>query len=137
MKKQFFNKKQLDELKQYELHFYTAVKENYKRATPAALNDKIADVYEEMTGIKLNRNWSCGTCVLNAFKAVGQLYFDSKKHYEELQAQQLTFDFDGAKNAAPVVSDQVETEPDTIQGTSAKTVAKNKQPKKGRKNKKQ
>ena len=132
MKKQFFNQEQLDELKQYELHFYTAVKENYKRATPAALNDKIADVYEKMTGIKLNRNWGCGTCVLNAFKAVGQLYFDSKKYWEEQQVQQLTFDFDGAKNETV----QVETEPDTIQGTSAKTVANNK-PKKGRKNKKQ
>lgn len=73
----YFNEKQLNELRPYEHHFYTATKENYKRATPSTLNDKIADLYQEVTGNKLNRNWTCGTCVLNAFKAVGELYYQS------------------------------------------------------------
>ena len=75
--KNYFNEKQLNELRPYEHHFYTATKENYKRATPSTLNDKIADLYQEVTGNKLNRNWTCGTCVLNAFKAVGELYYQS------------------------------------------------------------
>lgn len=79
--KNYFTKEQIEKLKSFEHHFYTAVYENYKRASAASDNDYVADLFEKTTGGKLNRNWSCGTCVLNAYKAVGKLYYESKEYW--------------------------------------------------------
>lgn len=88
MKEQnYFTKEQIEMLKDNEHYFYTAVYENYKRASSAKDNDKIADLYEEVTGGKLNRNWSCGHCVLTAYKVVGKLYFESKERLQGVDTE--------------------------------------------------
>lgn len=114
----YFTKEQIERLADAVEYFNTAVNANYKRASTVTLNDLVADIYLEATGKVLNRNWGCGTCVLNAYKEAGRLYYDSVKHYEE-------------ENAV-----QTETEPAPAKKTPKKTVTKNKKPNGTRGNKK-
>lgn len=78
----YFTKKQLEQLSQYEEHFRTVVKALYKRATPARVNDMVADIYEQTTGEVLQRNWSCAHCGFTIFKKCGELYYASLEHYK-------------------------------------------------------
>lgn len=75
--KKYFNKEQLELLKEAEEYFYTVIKAQYKRGTPITLNDKIADIYDSLGEDKINRNWNCNTCIYNAFKKIGELYYES------------------------------------------------------------
>lgn len=121
--KNYFTKQQIEQLKVFEHHFYTAVYENYKRASAASDNDYVADLFEKTTGGKLNRNWSCGTCVLNAYKIVGKLYYESKEYWltteEDVTEKNLS---EGAKHAEPEAV-QTETEPVAPKATRGKKVA--------------
>lgn len=131
--KKYFTEQQTELLKEAEIHFYTAINANYKRATTARLNDYIADVYEATTGDKIQRNWQCGTCVLNCYKTVGALYFESKEYWEHQKTNdpQLEFDFPETEvNNTEVV---LEPEPKVPSEPSEKKVANNKR---GRKSKK-
>lgn len=83
----YFTKEQIERLKDAVEYFNTAVNANYKRASQSSLNDLVADVYEQATGEKLQRNWHCGSCVLNCYRKAGQLYFESLKHLEETTQQ--------------------------------------------------
>ena len=85
--KNYFTKEQLERLSVAEHHFYTAVKENFKRGTMREMNEMLADIYEQATGEQLNRNWNCSHCCLNNFKRIGEWYFKSKEHLEQEQAE--------------------------------------------------
>ena len=93
MTKKYFTQEQLAALKPAEEYFNTVVNSHYKRASYKELNDLVADLYEEVTGEKLARNWSCGTCVITAFEKAGKLYYESLEHYR-LRDEQLEFDFE-------------------------------------------
>ena len=112
----YFTKEQIERLADAVEYFNTAVNANYKRASTVTLNNLVADIYLEATGKVLNRNWGCGTCVLNAYKEAGRLYYDSVKHYEEENAVE------------PNGTVQTETEPANAKKTPKKTVTKNKKP---------
>jgi len=77
-----FSKEQLDKLYDAEIHFKTATTQGYLKNCPRWLVDKVADVYEEATGSKVNRNWGCSVCVLNFMILVGKMYFKDKKELE-------------------------------------------------------
>ena len=81
---------QLNYLKDLEIYFYTSVKANYKRGTTREQTLKCFDVLDQVEGKKTSRNYTCGTCVLNAFKKLGQMYFDSIEYYKTQEAQETT-----------------------------------------------
>ena len=84
----YFTKEEIEELKQYEHDFYTSVKMQYKRNSMRRDCEKVADIFEE-TGQKIvSRNWSCGTCQLNAFKQVGEWYYASIQEIEKEKEQE-------------------------------------------------
>lgn len=76
----YFNKKQIEQLQPYETHFHTVIYAKYKRATSSRVNDFVANLYEDVTGEILDRNWSCATCVYNIFEKCGKLYYESIKN---------------------------------------------------------
>ena len=84
-----FTKEQIEQLKCCELNFHHAVEANYisrERETNANL---VREIWEQHTGQNLGKGWSpnCSVCVLNLFKKVGKLYFDSIKFYEEQEKE--------------------------------------------------
>ena len=77
-----FTKDQMRKLKDAEPHFYTAVNFQYKLNTSRALNDRVADVYEERTGSVVSRNWACGHCSYELYRKAGIMYYNTLKNAE-------------------------------------------------------
>lgn len=82
----YFNRQQIKQLSKLKEHFETVIYAQWKRGTTITENELMADVYERVTGKRLNRNWACGQCVYNAYKEVGELYFKSIMQLETEQA---------------------------------------------------
>lgn len=78
-----FTKQQLDTLSAYEDRFRSSLYFDYYRNLSANSLERIADVYDEATGKKTQRNWSCGTCIMNYLREVGKIYFKDKEEYEK------------------------------------------------------
>lgn len=78
-----FTKEQMKKLKDAEPFFFTAVNLQYKLNTSRALNDRVADVYEERTGQIVSRNWSCGNCSYQLYRKAGIMYYNTLKNAEE------------------------------------------------------
>lgn len=74
--------KTLEEMKA-DYHFTTIIQSAFKRGTSLAYDNEVANIYEKATGKKIERNWNCKACAFNTYKQIAQLYFQSKKHYEE------------------------------------------------------
>ena len=68
-------KKQRATLKKYELNMQTALYSNYVRAMSAKAVDEVRVVYEEIIGKPYRVTNTCGACVLDLLKRVGQIYF--------------------------------------------------------------
>lgn len=83
-----FNATQLEELKQYEDRFSTAVNADYYRNLGGRTLDRINNIYAEAEGKTLAHNWSCSHCILTFLKTVGAKYFADLKEYNK-QAEQL------------------------------------------------
>ena len=66
------NKKYLDSYKKY---LYTAWKHNYSYNFSRAILQEFEKIYTEETGITLQVNYSCSSCVLSLLSKVGKLYF--------------------------------------------------------------
>lgn len=75
MDKMIFNKEQLTALYDAEIHFKSATTQGIVKNCPRWLVDKVADIYEDATGSKVNRNWGCSVCVFNFLCLVGKIYF--------------------------------------------------------------
>lgn len=58
----------------------------FKRNTTREMNDVVADVYEETTSEKVNRNWGCAYCTYKVYEQAGNIYFDSIEHYKKEEA---------------------------------------------------
>lgn len=84
-----FTKEQMTALYEAEIHF-ESVKHGYIKSAPRWLTDQVADIYEDATGSKTNRNWNCSQCVADFYRKVGKLYFADK---EEMTRQDLGNDF--------------------------------------------
>lgn len=70
-----FEKTELEQLKQAEQNFRTAVFSDYKRATTNKMDDLVSSIYSKAGGDP-NFKRSCGYCSLQFYKKVGQKYFD-------------------------------------------------------------
>lgn len=70
-------------LKPLEGHFFTSLNLNYKNATNNDENNTVADLYERVTGEKVDRRFACPKCVFELYRKVARIYYDTLKHREE------------------------------------------------------
>ena len=78
------NKEQHDKLIKYEQIFNTAISSNYYRSMDSHFASDFIDMCHELN---VYIKPSCPTCVLNALKTIGKLYFDYKEPVEEKPIQ--------------------------------------------------
>lgn len=74
-----FNKKQIETLAPYEEYFETATVANYIRNIPGDKLAIIKSTWEEASGEVVREKLTCGACLLNFMKRVGQNYYKDKK----------------------------------------------------------
>lgn len=74
-----FNKEQIEALQPYEEYFVSATVANYVRNIPGDKLAKIKSTWETASGEKVKEKLTCGACLLNFIKRVGQNYFKDKE----------------------------------------------------------
>lgn len=74
-----FNKEQLQELAPFEEYFASATIANYVRNIPGDKITKIKSIWETASGEKVREKLTCGACLLNFIKRVGQNYYKDKE----------------------------------------------------------
>lgn len=74
-----FNKDQIKALQPYEEYFESATIANYVRNIPGEKIAIIKQTWEEASGEKVKEKLTCGACLLNFMKRVGQNYYKDKK----------------------------------------------------------
>ena len=89
-----FTKEQIAKLKEFEHDFHTVLDLKYKRNNTRTDLNVMADIYEECTGIKLNRDYGCPNCQYTLVGKVGQLYRKSVAYWaeEDAKMQEITKD---------------------------------------------
>lgn len=120
----------METLSAFEDRFRSSIYFDYYRNLSAGNLDKIASVYDEATGKRSNRNWSCGTCIMNYLREVGKIYFKDKEEYEK-KAEQMVEVLDDVfglndnteTNDEPV-SDKTETKRKASTSSNKKTSTK-------------
>lgn len=88
--KKIFTKEQIAKLKEFEHDFHTVLELKYKRNNTRTDLNVMADIYEECTGIKLNRDYGCPNCQYTLVGKVGQLYRKSVAYWAEEDAKAET-----------------------------------------------
>ena len=78
-----FTKEQIAKLKEFEHDFYTTIHLKYKRNNSRADLDTMANVYEDCTGIKISRQYSCPQCQFTLVARVGELYYASVDYWNK------------------------------------------------------
>ena len=78
-----FTKEQIAKLKEFEHDFHTVLDLKYKRNNTRTDLNVMADIYEETTGVKLNRDYGCPNCQYTLVGKVGQLYRKSVAYWAE------------------------------------------------------
>lgn len=74
-----FNKKQIETLAPFESYFESATIANYVRNIPGDKISIIKQTWEEASGEKVKEKLTCGACMLNFMKRVGQNYYKDKR----------------------------------------------------------
>jgi hypothetical protein len=74
-----FNKDQIKALQPYEEYLESATIANYVRNIPSDKIQIIKQTWEEASGEKVKERLTCGACLLNFMKRVGQNYYKDKK----------------------------------------------------------
>lgn len=82
-----FTKEQIEKLKEFERDFHTVLDLKYKRNNTRTDLNVMADIYEDCTGIKLNRDYGCPNCQYTLVGKVGQLYRKSVAYWAEEDAK--------------------------------------------------
>ena len=82
-----FTKEQIAKLKEFERDFHTVLDLKYKRNNTRTDLNVMADIYEDCTGIKLNRDYGCPNCQYTLVGKVGQLYRKSVAYWAEEDAK--------------------------------------------------
>lgn len=73
-----FTKEQIKELAPYEEYFESATIANYVRNIPNEKITKIKEIWETASGEKVREKLTCGACLLNFIKRVGDNYYKDK-----------------------------------------------------------
>ena len=74
-----FTKEQIKELAEYESYFESATVANYVRNIPGDKLSKLKEIWETASGEKVKEKLTCGVCLLNFMKRMGQNYYKDKK----------------------------------------------------------
>lgn len=82
-----FDKEQIKRLQPYEEYFESATVANYVRNIPQDKLNTIKATWEEASGEKIKEKMSCGVCLLNFIKRVGQNYYKDKKENNKRNAK--------------------------------------------------
>ena len=82
-----FTKEQIAKLKDFERDFHTVLDLKYKRNNTRTDLNVMADIYEECTGIKLNRDYGCPNCQYTLVGKVGELYRKSVAYWADEDAK--------------------------------------------------
>ncbi len=82
-----FNKEQIKALEPYEEYFESATIANYVRNIPADKMQAIKEIWEKASGEKVKEKLTCGACLLNFMKRVGQNYYNDKKTINKRNAK--------------------------------------------------
>lgn len=67
---------QFSQLTNYENHLFTATNANYIRSVEMRDAQKLANIFHQVT--KRTTNFTCGRCMLEVCKVLGELYFNFK-----------------------------------------------------------
>lgn len=76
----YFNEEQIAEIQRYAdlvRDIETTVKHQYKRNTSRKTLDIAADLYEEIIGNTIKRDWGCPSCQMSFIEVFGKLYYAS------------------------------------------------------------
>lgn len=75
-----YSREQMKQLEDADVvqHFMTATVSDYKRGTTSRQNTLVADIYDEVTGLKVSRNFGCSVCCFRLYRDAGNLYFASQ-----------------------------------------------------------
>ena len=81
-------KEQFEECSKYEQEFRWAIRSNFVHMDQGTFND-VARLYKEILGVGMTKSqMTCGTCRLNALKALGKDYFDTMDVIAKQQSEQ-------------------------------------------------
>ena len=83
-----FTKEQITKLKEFEHDFHTTIHLKYKRNNSRADLDTMAGIYEDCTGIKISRQYSCPQCQFTLVCRVGELYYASVDYWNKQEEAQ-------------------------------------------------
>lgn len=110
--KYFFTKEEYDVLYEAQIHFINVRTNNCIKNCPRWLCDQVANVWENKTGEKVQRNWSCNSCVFNFFNIVGKHYMADMKLYEKEEKEKEVFNDDSVFTPGEnVVNNEQEEQP--------------------------
>ena len=75
----YYTNEQIKKLKELDViqHFNTVLDSEFKRGTTSLQDNAVADIYDEATGGKVSRTFSCKSCVYNLYRNAGKLYRQS------------------------------------------------------------
>ena len=98
-----YTKEQLKTLEDLNVvqNFMTATVSDYKRGTLRKQDEAVADIYEQATGIKVNRNFGCSVCCFRLYRDAGTLYYSSKTYWENADRMQKARDAKKKKTQEP------------------------------------
>lgn len=81
-------REQFEECRKYEQEFRWAIRSNFVHMDQGTFND-VARLYKEILGVGMTKaQMTCGTCRLNALKALGKDYFDTMDVIAKQQSEQ-------------------------------------------------
>ena len=83
-----FTKEQITQLQEFERDFHTSIHLKYKRNNTRADLDTMAGIYEDCTGIKISRQYSCPQCQFTLVCRVGELYYASVDYWNKQEEAQ-------------------------------------------------
>ena len=86
-----YTREQMKELEDLNViyHFHTATVSDFKRGTLRKQDERVADIYEQATGNKVERNFGCSLCCYRLYNKAGLLYYASKKYWEEYDKKKM------------------------------------------------
>ena len=84
MENTYYTQEQLKTLKDIGAvqHFNTVLDSDYMRSASLDMCTVVADIYDEVTGGKVSRNFGCKSCVYNLYRDAGRIYRNTLAHIQ-------------------------------------------------------
>ena len=79
--KKEITKQQFNAVKYQEFMFDTALHHNYMHSPSIKDMDLVYDIYDDISGLKHARNYTCPHCQIELYRIVAPHYFKAKEKY--------------------------------------------------------